>query len=128
MLGFDALCVLTLAQASAGTLLADVGTFTLTGNDANLRAARKIGADAGVFSLSGQSVSIRATHLPLVAGVGTFTLNGQAALLTRDVPLVAAAGEFTLTGWPLALYTQMIQSRDLFQPRVTYARTDNITL
>lgn len=106
-------------------MAADVGTFTLTGEDAGLRRALKLAAAYGTFTLSGQDVTLTYVQhgaytltaaygsftltgqdttflrgLRLPASVGTFTLTGQAANLKRGLRLVAALGTYTLTGEP----------------------------
>jgi len=67
-------------QAGAYSLAADVGTYTLTGQDAILRYG----------------------HV-LTAAAGSYTLTGQAATLSRDRRLACATGSYTITGQAASL-------------------------
>jgi hypothetical protein len=81
----------------AYSLTADRGTFTLTGQAATLRVARKLAAAHRTFTLSGQNATLRRGY-PLAGGQATFSLAGQAANLRIARKLVAAQGTFTLAG------------------------------
>jgi hypothetical protein len=93
----------------ATTLTADTGTFTLTGQAANLTAARKITADAGTFALTGQATNLLASR-KLTSEAGTFALTGNAANLSKTTvgafTLTADTGTFTLTGQAAGLTAQ----------------------
>lgn len=78
-------------------LVAASGSFVLTGTDADLDADRKLVAGNGAFTLTGTDVSLL-SGLRLTAESGTFTLTGTAADLDADRRLAAASGAFTLTG------------------------------
>ncbi len=69
------------------TLACDVGTFTFTGVDAGLRAARLLVADNGAFALTGNDLAL-ARGLRLTAEVGSYTLTGIAAGLVYSQPEV----------------------------------------
>lgn len=87
-------------------MAADVGTFTLTGEAASLKAGRKLTAAYGSFALAGQDVTLTYTsagHYTLTAGTGTFTLTGEDAGLRRALKLAAAYGTFTLSGQDVTL-------------------------
>lgn len=84
-----------------GTLSAAKGTFSLTGNAANLiktvAGAYIIAADTGTFVLTGDPMT------PLVfyymgAAQGTFTSTGQSAGMLKASLVTAAAGSFAMTG------------------------------
>lgn len=79
------------------TIAGAVGTFTQSGQAAGLRAARKITAAVGSFALSGQAAGLLATRT-LTCSAGAFSLSGQAAGLRPTRLLSAAVGVFTLTG------------------------------
>lgn len=89
-------------------LTANLGTFTLTGNDAGLRAARQMPAAVGSFTLTGIATGLRAARR-LTASPGAFVLTGNDATLTYSgaggggYTLTADAGTFTLTGHAAAL-------------------------
>jgi hypothetical protein len=105
--------------AGGYTVVADAGTFALSGQPAGILAGRTIGADEGLFILSGQDAGLIAsrvlpafsTYFPFVgmdAGLyrgrtivveaGGFALTGQAAGLEVDRLISAAVGTFVLTG------------------------------
>jgi hypothetical protein len=113
-------------KGSAGggnvTLTADVGTFTLAGQDANLLASRVLPADAGAFVLAGQDASLLRS-LVLTADAGTFTLAGQNAALTYS----GTSGPFTLTAESGA-FTLAGQSADLLMSRVLTAEAGSFAL
>lgn len=84
-------------SAAAYTLTASVGSFTLSGQAAGLKAGRKVAAGTGSFSLSGQPAGLRATRA-VAAGVGSYALTGIPAGLAAARRVAAAAGSFILTG------------------------------
>jgi hypothetical protein len=74
-----------------------VGAFTLTGQDANLGAGKSLIGGAGAFALTGQSAALRLQR-KLTASVGSFALTGKDAILLKGKILIAEVGSFTLTG------------------------------
>lgn len=100
------------------TLTAEVGVFTLTGQDADLRVARKLTADVGSYSLTGQDASLTVAR-KLSAEAGSFSLSGQDASLTVARRLTAEAGEYLLTGQDASL----IVSRRLSAEAGTFVLT-----
>lgn len=88
--------------AGARTLLADVGTYSVTGIDAGLIAARKLTAEVGTFALTGQAANLVVGRV-LVAETGFFTLTGQDAGLRGPYRLTAETATYTLTGVDAAL-------------------------
>lgn len=92
---------------AARTLPAATGSFTLTGQAAGLITAKSLTASAGSFILGGQTVSLKVARV-LSASAGSFTFAGQAATLTytpgtTNYTLIAETGVFTLTGRDAAL-------------------------
>lgn len=85
------------------TLTAATGSFTLTGQAANLVVSRKLTAATGSFTLTGQSTNLKVSR-NLVAGTGTFSLTGISANLVytpvsgATYTLTAQTGVFNLTG------------------------------
>ncbi len=78
-------------------LVASVGSFTLTGIDAGLAKGYNIVASVGTFTLTGISASITKAW-NITASVGAFTLTGIDTILTRTRKLVASTGSFVLSG------------------------------
>jgi len=82
-------------------LIAETGAFSFTGQAADLTVSRALSADTGTFSLSGQDAALTYTPLgaySLTAETGSFALTGQAANLTVSRVLSADTGTFSLTG------------------------------
>lgn len=100
------------------------GTYTLTGNAANLRVARRLAAIAGSYTLTGKAAGMRAARRmtavsgsyiltgnvasliktgagarTLLADTGVYTITGRAANLRAARRLVATPGIYTLTGF-----------------------------
>lgn len=90
-------------ELTAYTLLAETGSFTLTGNDASLRADRKLIAETGSFVLTGNDSSLRADR-KLIAETGSFALTGYDAILKKFSRIIAETGVFTLTGIDAQIY------------------------
>lgn len=91
--------------AAGGTvylLTADAGMFSLSGQDAGLRAERRLVGEMGAFSLAGQDAGLRA-EWRLAADVGLFAFTGQDAGLPVERRLAADAGLFALAGQDAAL-------------------------
>jgi hypothetical protein len=76
--------------------LADPGAFSLTGQDAVLRAARRLAGDPGAFSLAGQDVGLLVLlpSLPPDGRVLAVTTEGRVVLL-QALPreMVSAAAD-----------------------------------
>lgn len=85
------------------TLTAATGTFTLTGQAANLVVSRKLTTATGSFTLTGQSANLKVSR-KLTAATGTFSLTGISANLVytpvsgATYTLTAQTGVFNLTG------------------------------
>lgn len=67
--------------AQTFTLVADSGSYLLTGTSANLLYNRKILADGGVYLLTGSDVSLRYNRR-LLADSGGYSLTGNEVTLT----------------------------------------------
>jgi hypothetical protein len=78
-------------------LIADYGSYLLTGQDLSFQISRKLTAENVQFTLSGQLASLLASR-KLSSDYGAFTLTGQDATLSRTRSLLADAGYYTLTG------------------------------
>lgn len=85
------------------TLTAQTGTFSLTGNNATLRVARKITCNTGTFTLTGVNTTLKVGR-KLTCTTGNFTLTGNSANLVYTptggptYTLIAQSGSFSLTG------------------------------
>lgn len=87
-------------STTAYTLNAEAGSFTLSGQAAELLRSRAFNAEATSFSLSGQPATFT-RGLVFTAEAGSFALAGQDATLvytTPNVVLNAEAGVFSLNG------------------------------
>lgn len=73
------------------------GSFTLSGQNANLISPIPMTAANGSFTLSGQTANLLADKL-MVADNGSFTLSGQTANLLLQIPMIADNGSFTHSG------------------------------
>ena len=63
------------------TLICGIGTFILTGIDANLLKGSRLAAEVGTFTLTGIAAGLRKTWI-LVAEPGDYVLTGMGAALT----------------------------------------------
>lgn len=86
------------------TLTAAAGSFTYTGQDAGLRASRKLIATPGVFTLTGQDATLTYVQQGILAAdPGAFVTTGNDARLLRGYRLAADPGAFGVTGSDAAL-------------------------
>jgi hypothetical protein len=81
------------------------GSFTLTGQSAGLRGARRLTASLGSFVLTGKAAGLAYGH-KVTAAVGSFALSGQAIAFARVRRVTATYGAFTLTGEAAAIVAQ----------------------
>lgn len=79
------------------TLLADVGAFTSTGNDAGFNLSRKLTSSTGAYSETGNAAGLQATRKAMAAS-GAFTLTGNAAAFGVARKVSASLGNFALVG------------------------------
>lgn len=79
-------------------LLADVGTFAVTGVNANVikDAPKPLTADSGGFSVSGVAANIAALHL-LLANQGSILCSGVPAGVLRKAVIGASSGTYTIS-------------------------------
>lgn len=81
------------------TITADQGSYTLTGQDAGLRATRVLTAEFGTYALTGQAAVLQKDTpgaFTLQVDAGSYSWNGQDAL--ADYAMNAEMGSFALTG------------------------------
>jgi hypothetical protein len=79
------------------TLLADIGAFTSTGNDAGFNLSRKLTSSTGTYSETGNAAGLQATRKTTAAS-GAFTLTGNAAAFGLARKVNASPGNFALVG------------------------------
>ena len=79
------------------TLLADVGAFTSTGNDAGFNLSRKLTSNAGTYSETGNAAELQATRKATAAS-GAFTFTGNATTFGLARKVSASPGNFALVG------------------------------
>jgi len=90
--------------ASGGSsIAADQGSFSLTGQSANLLLGRTLAADSGSFTVSGQDVTLtKTTAYSITADYGSFSLAGQDVAFQKtdagSYVLTAEVGLFSLVG------------------------------
>lgn len=94
---FDGLNTATAAATGAYSLTADVGTFSFTGQPANLLVGYDMAAAGATYSYTGQP-AVLSYGRPMTAALGTFTYTGQAANLLVGLDFAAAGATFTYTG------------------------------
>jgi hypothetical protein len=83
------------APTGPDPLVADAGSFALTGQAATFRRSLHLGAVHGTFSLAGQPVTFNHAQ---TFGAGSFAFTGQNATLALFRNLSANNGAYTVTG------------------------------
>jgi hypothetical protein len=79
-------------------------TFTMTGNDATLKATRTIFCTAGEYAMTGSDSDLRILlELTLIPENGLFVMTGSDATLTRPRTLEAQTTSFSMTGQSASL-------------------------
>lgn len=73
------------------------GSYSLSGQAAALRVARRLTAAQGSYTLNGQAVALRLGK-NMAAAQGSYALTGQATAFARGRRLVAAQGSYAITG------------------------------
>lgn len=80
-------------------IIANAGSYSVTGSDAGLRVSRRLAADAGAVAVTGVSAAVTA-HRRLASEAGSVALTGVDASLTygSETVLAADAGSVGVTG------------------------------
>ena len=89
-------------SAGAYLLETEVGSFILTGVDANLKTAYQLETEVGAFTLTGIDATLL-TGFTLPIEVGSFVLSGVDAAFQRGIVLDATVGSFILNGIDVSL-------------------------
>jgi len=84
-------------SVGAYTLDAEAGSYSKTGQTANLEHHKAVDAGAGSFSLTGQTANLE-HHREVAAGAGSFSLTGEIANLEYNRLIDAEAGAYSLSG------------------------------
>lgn len=91
-------------------LTADVGAYTVAGQDANLIRGYTLVAETGGYVYTGQDAALLFNRV-LTADPGAYTLVGYDANLTRGFTLVAEAGSYTISGQDASfLYNRVLNA------------------
>lgn len=85
------------AAAAHYTLNAQGGSYVLAGQDAGLKAARKIAAAPSSYALTGQAVALKLAR-KIAAGPGSYSLTGQDAILRAIRKIAAEGGSYLYAG------------------------------
>jgi uncharacterized surface anchored protein len=98
--------------SGAYELNAEPGSFTVTGTDAGLLAARLLDAQPAAFTITGVAATLLAARV-LSADPGSFVITGFAANVARELSLDAAPGGYVLTGTAAGLLATRVLSADV---------------
>lgn len=79
------------------TITAESGSYSITGQDANLLKGSEITAEAGSYAVTGQDATLTISTV-ITAEAGSYTVTGQDASLIHDGLISAEAGSYVLTG------------------------------
>jgi hypothetical protein len=89
-------------QEGALTLVAEQGTYVLTGLDVAMRVNRVLNAAQGAYVLTGNDASIKVAKR-LIAEMGSYNLTGLSMTPLVSKRLVADVGSYQLTGLDVTL-------------------------
>lgn len=118
--GANAAWTMRIFELLPHVLTAGTGTYTLTGNAANLLASRKITATQQSYTLTGNAATLtKSSNLNIAADTGLFALTGQDATLKASRLLNATQQSYTLIGQAASL----IASRKITADTATYTLT-----
>lgn len=84
-------------------MLANLGTYTLTGIAAMFKLGKGIVADTGYYLLTGYQAMFHKS-ISMIVTTGMYVLTGINAILHKNlVPIIAQTGYYVLTGFPALL-------------------------
>jgi hypothetical protein len=95
----------------AYTLIADPGSYTITGAAATLSTSLNLNAAAGSYTITGAPATL-SRGVNLNAAAGNYTITGAPATLSTSLNLNAAAGSYTITGAPATFLLGISLSAD----------------
>ena len=117
---YSALNILVAGSTSGYNLTAAQGSYSLTGQTANLLFSHTLTADQGSYSLTGQTATlIYSSARVLVAAQGSYALTGSDALI--DTSMNADSGSYTLTGFAANLVYTPLNAYILVADQGSYA-------
>lgn len=103
-LGRNVIAVTYFKPATASySIVADYGSFALTGQAVGFKRTYILTAAQGVYALTGQAVVFHKGYT-LAIGHGIYTLTGQTIGFRRTYVLVVAQGTYALTGQAVGFY------------------------
>lgn len=92
------------SSGSPYSIVADTGSYVVTGVAASFQASRTLTAEAGSYSVTGVNATFQASRT-ILAGAGSYVISGQDATFTytpgsggSPYSMDADAGSYTLTG------------------------------
>lgn len=103
MLGFNPISsqpvssVPTAGAANNYTLTAQSGSYSVSGQSANLTRSRLLTADFGIYAVTGQSATILRSKV-LVADPGAYSVTGQQVGINVNRMLTASPGSYSIAG------------------------------
>lgn len=78
-------------------VIADAGSYALTGTAATLKAARKVVAATGGYVITGATAALK-HGWKVAAAAGSYAISGQAAALLQTRKVAAQAGSYAIAG------------------------------
>lgn len=89
------------ASGQSLTLTAEVGSFSVVGQDAQIKVGRTLNAEQSSFTINGQAVGLFIVY-QIGANIGEFVVSGQDLTINKDgaigYSILAQLGQVTLTG------------------------------
>lgn len=113
-------------SGSGYTLVADSGTFTVTGTAANTLYNRLTTGDAGTYTVTGTAANLLYNKLVTADG-GSIVVTGTAASLLYNRLTTGDTGTYTVTGTAANLVTQRILTADTTSFSVTGTAANLVT-
>jgi len=115
---------ITVNKPNAYSLTADVGSYTITGQTAQVLKSSLLTADNGSYTSTGQAATITwtpVTGYEITADAGSYTIAGQAATITylQNFAVTADAGAYSVTGQAATL----LKTNILVAEQGTYTQT-----
>jgi len=96
---------ISIAEAAGGqayTVAANAGSYSITGQAATVRRARKVVAASSSYAISGQAAAVKIGR-KVGASVGSYGISGVAAALKTGRKVTAASASYSLGGVPVSL-------------------------
>lgn len=118
----------TAADLEKGFYLSvESGSYTVTGTAATLKKGFYISAVSGSYTVTGAAATLKATRL-LTAATGSYSISGTAASLLFGRLITAVAGSYTITVGDVTLTRAVAPVSNLVAPVVSGTLTRGSTL